>query len=257
MQNLETIPTALTSMVSAVFSALTIEVSAEKSVSISQVIVMARGLMIVCNNMRATLTSQVSKQLLDTLSGSLATRFHQIEQHVIYSRATFLDPRSKKNGFHDNQSVARVREWVTADVSGLINDVNRAAADNPKTAAAPSITGQATDLDDDLIWQDFDKRTAAVHTTPLSSALIEVRQFFEEPNIDRKDDPLSWWKLHSLIYPCLSRIAKKNLGMMATSVPSEIIFSKTGQLISERRSRLKAKNVEMLIFLNANLQMFK
>ena len=37
------------------------------------------------------------------------------------------------------------------------------------------------------------------------------------------------------------------------SVPSERLFSKAGQLVSERRNRLKPSNVDMLLFLNNNL----
>ncbi|KYQ53831.1 hypothetical protein ALC60_07240 [Trachymyrmex zeteki] len=39
----------------------------------------------------------------------------------------------------------------------------------------------------------------------------------------------------------------------ATSVESERIVSSTGQLISDRRSRLKPNNVNMLTFLHKNL----
>lgn len=46
--------------------------------------------------------------------------------------------------------------------------------------------------------------------------------------------------------------AKKILCAPATSVPSERIFSKAGIVVSDRRSRLKAKNVNMLIFINQN-----
>lgn len=53
-------------------------------------------------------------------------------------------------------------------------------------------------------------------------------------------------------FDLLQRCAKKFLSVPATSVPAERIFSKTGQLISERRSRIKAKNVDMLIFINQN-----
>ena len=39
---------------------------------------------------------------------------------------------------------------------------------------------------------------------------------------------------------------------MANSVPSERLFSRAGELISMRRSTLKAKNVNMMLFLQRN-----
>ena len=39
---------------------------------------------------------------------------------------------------------------------------------------------------------------------------------------------------------------------MATSVPSERMFSKTGQIISERRNLIKPSKVRELALLNAN-----
>jgi len=51
-------------------------------------------------------------------------------------------------------------------------------------------------------------------------------------------------------------MAKRYLCIVATSVPSERVFSKSGQLISERRSRLTSKNVQMIMFLNGNADKF-
>ncbi|KAF0729724.1 zinc finger BED domain-containing protein 1-like [Aphis craccivora] len=43
---------------------------------------------------------------------------------------------------------------------------------------------------------------------------------------------------------------KKRFCILATSVPCERIFSKAGQTITEKRSRLHSKNFEKMIFLN-------
>ena len=45
----------------------------------------------------------------------------------------------------------------------------------------------------------------------------------------------------------LARLAKRHIGIPATSVPSERVFSKAGKLISARQSRLKKSNVDILI----------
>lgn len=58
--------------------------------------------------------------------------------------------------------------------------------------------------------------------------------------------------MHGNEFSILQRCAKKILCTPATSVPSERIFSKAGIVVSDRRSRIKPKNVDMLIFLNQN-----
>lgn len=54
------------------------------------------------------------------------------------------------------------------------------------------------------------------------------------------------------MYPSLTRVMVKKLCLVATSVPSERVFSKTAHISSERRNRLKQAKVGSLVFLNAN-----
>ena len=54
------------------------------------------------------------------------------------------------------------------------------------------------------------------------------------------------------VYRELVPLARRSLCVVATSVPSERVFSKAGQLISARRNRLSAKTVKMVMFLNAH-----
>ncbi|XP_042612029.1 uncharacterized protein LOC109069099 [Cyprinus carpio] len=82
---------------------------------------------------------------------------------------------------------------------------------------------------------------------------MEVQAYLEEPLLPTHEDPLKWWESRAPVYPRLSKLMAKKLCVVATSVPSERIFSKTGQIISERRSRLKPKKVRALVFFNANL----
>lgn len=71
--------------------------------------------------------------------------------------------------------------------------------------------------------------------------------------IPKSDNLLTWWKARQVVYESLTDIMKRRLCIVAKSVPVERIFSKTGQIISERRNRLKPKKVRQLVFPNANL----
>ena len=64
------------------------------------------------------------------------------------------------------------------------------------------------------------------------SAMVEVRQYVPDAHIGRHEDPLAWLGGGEgrALYPSLARMARRYLGMIATSVPSERVFSKSGQL---------------------------
>ncbi len=88
---------------------------------------------------------------------------------------------------------------------------------------------------------------------PTADAVMEVQAYLQEPLDAKNEDPLKWWESRVPVYPRLSKLMAKKLCVVATSVPSKRIFSKTGQIISEKRSRLKPAKVRSLVFLNANL----
>ena len=103
---------------------------------------------------------------------------------------------------------------------------------------------------------------------PTADAMIEVRSYRAEALLKRvtiitnkegkkekkENDPLKWWKKREMAYPRLCKLVKARLCIVATSVPSERVFSKTGQLVSERRNRLSPAKVSQLAFLNFNLK---
>lgn len=54
----------------------------------------------------------------------------------------------------------------------------------------------------------------------------------------------------------LREIANKYLCIPATSVPSERIFSKAGDIMTTKRNRLKDKYLNILLFLKQNFPLF-
>lgn len=79
-----------------------------------------------------------------------------------------------------------------------------------------------------------------------------MNRYLEEGYVDRKTDPLLWWKENQHYYPLMSKLVKQHFNIIGTSVPCERLFSKAGNLITDRRSRLKDKTVEQILFLNTN-----
>ncbi|CAK1595705.1 unnamed protein product [Parnassius mnemosyne] len=61
----------------------------------------------------------------------------------------------------------------------------------------------------------------------------------------------TFWSKNKHLVP-LTVLALKYLSVPATSVPSERMFSKSGYVLSSRRSRLQADAVDHICFLNQN-----
>lgn len=91
-------------------------------------------------------------------------------------------------------------------------------------------------------------------TTDTSTAVNLIKQYLDLPYLRINENPVKFWKSHKMILDPLSEVAMKYACIPATSVPSERIFSKAGQIVSQRRNRLTPKNVDALIFLNKNLE---
>ncbi|KAJ4935030.1 hypothetical protein JOQ06_007809, partial [Pogonophryne albipinna] len=111
-------------------------------------------------------------------------------------------------------------------VKGMVNFL---AADLEKSEPVPQF------------WADFEERVTTLRPgvqNPSTGAMLEIKGFLAEPLIPRKADPLEWWRVRALVYQNICTVMKTRLCIVATSVPSERVFSKTGQIITDRRNRL-------------------
>ena len=80
----------------------------------------------------------------------------------------------------------------------------------------------------------------------------EFAAYMKEAPLPLDHCPLEWWKLKQTVYPQLAAAAKMVLGIPATSISSERIFSKAGLVLTARRNRLSGDTVNKLVFLAYN-----
>ena len=67
---------------------------------------------------------------------------------------------------------------------------------------------------------------------------FKLRQYLNKSHILRSEEPIKYWDKLKVVYPTLHSCALKYLCIVATSVPSERMFSKAVAIKAECRSRL-------------------
>ncbi|XP_076040518.1 protein polybromo isoform X4 [Oratosquilla oratoria] len=236
------------------FDVVTKELLAEKTTCLSKVIPLIKALRSCMYS-----TDEYRRELYETfplgveLGVRLDRKFLGLEREFIPAVGTLLDPRFKKLHFVDKGNINEVQER-------LINSM-RARSDSQAPVPAPATqaaqhqrpTQPKRQLD---LWGEHDKIVKeclkAVQPTCVGPNL-DMRRYLEEGIIARHEDPLRWWKNHSQAFPLLQDKAKYYFCIPATSVPSERVFSRAGELFSNRRNCLSDENVNMLLFLNKNM----
>ena len=224
------------------------DISGETYVSVSMIIPLTKLLQQQYHLTRSSST------LATTLSSELCRRFLSIESAYVTAVTTLLDPRFKKIPFRDQSALENTIRRITQELAAMQIATQDTNDHNSNTTG--DLSGSSEDQpSSSSLWAAFDKQVteSSSRRTTTSDAMIELRRYFEESNIERKKNPLNWWKENEIRFPKLQALAKKYLCIPGSSVPSERLFSKAGQLVSERRSRLKPKHIDMMLFLNQNL----
>ena len=82
-----------------------------------------------------------------------------------------------------------------------------------------------------------------------------MKKYLALPRIERQDDPIKWWfEVGKAQFPMLFQGAQKYLCMTATSVPSERVFSRAGNVLTNKRASLGTQLVNELVTLSHNLE---
>ena len=110
-------------------------------------------------------------------------------------------------------------------------------------------------------WLELKKAEKSRSTTQVSDRermAKELGNLLDEPNEAENSDPFEWWRSNQFRYSIdRAVVARLYLGIPATSVASERIFSKCSRVCSERRSVLSPAHVEQLVFLSHNFRAYE
>lgn len=214
------------------------EISAEKNLYLSKVTVLC--------NILETYVSQnfpINEEvaaILTSLQLGLFSYFGSIRREYLYAESALLDPRFKRRGFRDDDSYNEA-------VRNLSHKISSLKLSNESEQFGYSMSNGVT-VKTESLWNDYDMefKKNVKHDT-------EFDKYLNEEYLDRKMDPILWWKQRKCIYPSVYLYAIKRLCIVATSVPCDRIFSPTGQILTERRTLLKPSTIEGLVFLHNNM----
>ena len=148
--------------------------------------------------------------------------------------ATVLDPRLKLEFYKDGsdnggENPTDIREYVKLFYTSNYSLV-------PEAQCQPAPKKSKLNI--------FPKKSSG-------TVMTELDTYLEEPVIE--DGPnfnvLDYWRVHSIRFPNLSRMARDYLAIPSTSTPSERAFSAGRQLITDFRCSLKVETITACMML--------
>jgi hypothetical protein len=226
--------------------------------NISLIIPLITGLIVQLKCRKST-EAAVNK-FRDRLVDSLKSRFAYAEQNSLITIATILDPRVKDTCFFDESNKRKAIKCVL----DVLNENSKETTVQLSTSSItieqfrpPPSKRPCFSLTDFILEQQLiDEQTENAEVAK------ELDNYLKQPICLKKDDKdpvdvLEWWERNKFCFPNLYRLTAKYLSIPSTSCPCERIFSKAGQIISKKRSRLKPKNFNSLLFLMHNLPKIK
>lgn len=177
---------------------------------------------------------------------------NDIENNNIYMIATLLDPRFKTLAFSNNDCITRASNMLLEEANKYISNDTVSTSTND---SMQNINNSQSHVNDEHIslWSSFDTEIIVTNNNMSNSTVTatEVRNYLEIQYVHRRSNPLLFWSANKIQYPILSKCARDYLCIMATSVPSERVFSKAGNIINKKRNRLKPNIVNQILFLNS------
>ena len=198
------------------------------------------------------------------LMNKFDNRFQNLPALVTWS--TLLDPRFVKSE-HLSQEEREQSEKALIDkaVTLMINTKGRANVEVISSDSEDSQTSnKSRSFSEELFCQGLKPKVASLKSTFVESGEGDTESYRRQAinefalycskaeNVPCKGDPLAWWKENLSDLQMLVPLVRYVFGIVATSVPSEQLFSVAGNTISLRRARLKPTTVRNILFINKN-----
>ncbi|XP_058443396.1 E3 SUMO-protein ligase ZBED1-like [Malaya genurostris] len=224
------------------------EMSGEQYVTCSKVIPIVRMLKLSYTSLNPECMEAVS--LKANILFYLDKYFKNVEKMKLLAMSTFLDPRFKKLHFESALAASNAVSWTSDIVKEQIRRVSQEKSAEEQTYPVTSAGTTGTDIwsfHDSLVADNM-KKYVPENTGGLPT---EVKMYLNTPESPRLQNPFEVWEGIKEQHPEMYKVATKYLSLSATSVPSERLFSRAGQLVTRLRNRLSGPHIDMLLFLQS------
>jgi hypothetical protein len=191
----------------------------------------------------AKLDTRTGERMKQLLLEQFCQRFDCVEQVSMLAIASILDPRFKRLHFCDKVACSHSVNKITRLVNNTISD-----------NLASEIQNESIEVQRNDFWSYHEdlvnlSRTREIVHHNQNEMPEDLRYYLNQPPIKMEDCPIKFWSLAS--HSPLSKLATKYLAIIATSVPSERLFSKAGRILNEARNRLSGEHLQQLLFLGS------
>jgi len=227
---------------------LTKELSTENYVMSSKIIPVLVCTQNLIKNEKPVFT--ISKNLQIKLLEEFAYRCGKLEYNPILTICTILDPRFKDIYFIEPNTKSKLLNSLVNMIEALDplsnNDtvIENDVEDNVDTTTSNNCIDLWT-LHRSLEQKQKEKTKSGSH------ARDEIHSYLDKPVVGLKEDPIIEWENIKGAFTKLFELAKRYLFISATSVPSERLFSKTGNIMTKSRNRLLGSRLLKLVFLQS------
>lgn len=238
-----------------IFEEATKLVSADQYPTSSLVIPIICGLFEKLNAVE--ISTDVGKMFHSSVRRNISSRLLAYETRTVSQISTYLHP-SLRTGFRHPENMLSAKELVRKELSHYLRD----SADNsvPSTSEEPETSEQPGQKKPGLL--DFLKQRRP--NSGSTASVINILRMYMDTDPQSEEAEITnaaksagaFWSNNKHLAP-LNAIALKYLAIPATSVPSERMFSKSGYILSSRRSRLQADAVDQNCFINQNCDLLE
>lgn len=187
--------------------------------------------------------TDIGKHFKHELTKQFLKRFDTIEKVLPLAIATICDPRFKTIHFSDKIACSYAINRITKINNKTIQESNNS------NILAESHTVKRNDFwafHMSLVADDTSRRVANHDNDAMPDNL---RYYLNQAPITMEENPLKYWSMHP--HSALQDIAIKYLTIIGTSVPSERLFSKAGNIMTDNRNRITGDHLQHLLFLNS------
>ncbi|XP_011859600.1 PREDICTED: zinc finger BED domain-containing protein 1-like [Vollenhovia emeryi] len=187
--------------------------------------------------------TKIGQQFQEKLLSKSYRRFKDYESRELLAISTILDPQFKKLHFQ--------KPLLAATAITKINAIIKHPSKGPTMQVMEDENN--SQIANDSVWSFHDKLIFENKrvSSECDDLALELRQYLNQPVVSRTENPIEYWNKLGVAYPTLHSCALKYLSIVATSVPSERLFSKADAIKAERRSRLTGDRLNKLKEANA------